>query len=279
MKHRILIPVAVATCLAGCREQAPPVAVVPEEPVAVVVPPAPEGLRRAVEPAFEMAVPAGVTLERRDRGVRHYRISAEWDDLEEFFARELGSGYARTAFSRGARFEATDGSGRAVYLHRERSADAWVLTYFDASDAQPNSPATAASASAGPGLGLGGSPPSANPVAPIPDGTASRDRPAVASTTPSEVTGSAARVATPDPSTLARAQEEWRDSYRSRLQEEFGAPMENLEGAPEPTYRALGGPRVHPRLRGLVSEGGGGRQPINFVRGVREDRGNPNAEF
>jgi hypothetical protein len=288
---RTALLLTASLCLAaGCSsetEAPPPVAPPPVQPVAVEPT---DALRPTPDGTWGIPVPAGVTVDDRSNGAVHYRIRADWADLDAFYARHIAD-WEREDYERGARFVAPDGSGRAVYLYRDAARRSWVLSYFEAGthldathplSTQTPSLGSGAAAGAAPSVGGAGSATGASATdsasaqgADTPGGFASStSRAATGSGTggaPSTSSGNAGANTTTG---LAAR------TYRSRLDDRIGArtPGSSANG-PSPVVRPGMGPaRVHPRLRDYAQEQQRQR-PVRFIRGVPEQRRNPNAMF
>lgn len=240
--RRTLLAAGAFVTLAGCRGDAP---VVDEEPMPMVAPdvvvtPQHEGLYTAYERVFDLPLPAGVTMEAWDVHLQHYRSRAEWGELMAFYERELRGEYGLEFFERGARLVPSDAQGRAIYLYRERHGEGVILTYAQ----DP----LAAAASPRPAVAPGGRPPSLAQM--IADGVpADQIR----------------QTVTPPART-----------YTELLESRFGAARAD-DGTAEPD--PLGVRLQNERRPASFRRPDGSAAPITFVRGVREERRNPDALF
>ncbi len=235
--------------------------------------------------AFGMAMPEGAVLDTQSPGTLHFSVRTDFDSLLQFYERTLPDARL-TRYERGARFETNDGSGRSVYLYRERGSSDWLVTVFDAG-ADPSLSAAANTAEPGAAAAVAGGGQSATPAGqtrgsaagpgapqgaadgtPVPglagsnDGTPSDGRPP----SPSD----AEPVATPLPLTP------------QQLDSRVGSPYTGDPATWEPgTHEGPVMPVVHPRVQELIRNGqvGGVRRPLNFSRGPRESRTNPDAMF
>ena len=237
-----LLAAGAALALVGCRTAPDATEVEPEAPVAVPAPEAPvhEGLYTAWERVFDLPLPAGVTMEAWDVHMQHYRSQADWDELLAFYDRELAAGYGLVFYERGVRLEPPAANGRAIYLYRERHGEGVMLTYV-------HDPVLAAAA----------------PTAAVADG---ERPPTLAEMIAEGVPADQVRQTVVPPVR----------TYTELLEDRFGAPMGSAEAPmPEPIGVRLSNERRPDSFR----RPDGSRRPITFVRGVREDRRNPDALF
>jgi hypothetical protein len=251
-------------------EASAPVPVI-ETPVAPVA-----ALLMADDSVFELALPQGALPDGGAGGTQHFRINAEFDDLLAFYEEALPDGYVLTRYERGARFEAPDGAGRSVYLYRERG-QGWLITYFDAG--------------ADPSLAAAENTP--EQTAPSADGTTPGGRPgSVGDGAGSSQGGDSTTVAAGGSESAPSGRRPGSDAPQARalprtpseLDDRVGAPY---QGDPDTYVPDRGGvpevvPRVHPRVEALIRSGEvgtGNRRSLDFTRGVRESRRNPDAMF
>lgn len=236
---------ALALALAACSRDEPAATPPPPEAVdepAAPAPAQPEALLPSGHDVFGMALPSGVQIEDEREGIRHYRTSSSWNELMSFFDLNLEGAWTLTRFDRGARLVADDGSERAIYLYRETMREPWLLSYFETREQ----------------TGIGGRETFATP----------RDNP------------------------------NWADSIEARFGDER-ATASIGDGSLVPASARGGGggdvppdsplfepgpvnARFHtgdnPRLRDRVGLERA-QTPINFVRGIREEKQNPDALF
>lgn len=222
-------------------------------PVRNARPPRP-ALARASVDIFGLPVPRGVTLEDRLPGIRHVRARASFDELIGFYDLHLPGGITVTEFERGARIVPRDAEGRAIYIYREPSSTLYTVSYLDPSESTPA--VTAGEVDA----------PTSAELAPAEQ----RE--------PAQPVGSAANAnnsASPQADTTAATRTVTRQA--EFLDRELGRPIENDGSArnpPTPITSSV----IRPASE-RPEEFRSYRPPLRFVRGVREDRRNPNALF
>lgn len=244
MRH-VVLAAGAAVVLAGCAAPDPdPVEVAPEpEAAAPQAPPPHEGLYTAWERVFDLPLPAGVTMEAWDTHLQHYRSRADWDDLMAFYDRELEAGYSVLFFERGVRIEPANARGRSVYLYRERHGEGVMLTYV-------NDPIAAA----------------ATPAAATPEG---ERPPSLAEMMAEGVPADQVRQTVTPPTR----------TYTELLEERFGDPTAAPGGGEAPNPEPIGVRLDNERRPESFRRPDGSQRPITFVRGVREERRNPDALF
>lgn len=279
-----LSALVIAASICGCQTQSPeppvdtsPAAPPQQEPMAAE--PA-LGLQAATNlDAFGLAMPEGAVLDTQSQGTLHFSVQTDFDALLAFFEQNLPDARL-TRYERGAKFEVGDGTGRSVYLYRERGSSAWLVTVFDAG-ADP-------SVAAATQTGDGGSQPAGSGAAGGGGGVAPTAQTAGAANTGG--TSDSARGQSgdgsngqPEPTTTdENAGPVPLPVTPQQLDSRVGSPYTGDPNAYEPGENA--GPVlpvVHPRVQQLIESGrvGGGRRPLNFSRGPREARRNPDAMF
>jgi len=280
-----------AVTLAACqgRDRAPGPALTPAQPdnatavAASTSPPSPPALGRAVTEPFGMALPAGVSVENFTPGVEHYRSRAQYESLLEFYETNLDGNFRLVRYERGAKFEATDGSGRTIYIYRERPGDGYILTYIENAnesdrDSSQTLPGTATRPTDGGPADDGGA-----------SGAASRGDHASASAEAGDPR-TALQGDGPTPASQSRRPVDPRPGVAERIDQGMGDPVSPEQNrnqefsrtypnrSPDPLGQRVTNGRAHPRIQDRVNDSRH-REPINFVRGVRETRRNPNALF
>lgn len=245
MRFCIIVGIGTISLLSGCSRPEPeaPAPATEGSAEAVVAPPADDSLRPASEQIFSMPVPASVELEEARTSLRHLRIRAPYDEILDFYRRELPDANV-TRYERGAKVEMAD--GRSIYIYRELGERDYLLTYFDGTQQ--------------PGAGEAAAVPSANPERSVLDQ-------GFGAPTSSDPSGTAAAEPAPEaaPGGDAAASDPW-------------AVEPALPGRDEPPplgFRVIDRP-MHPRVRAAQPTE---PRPIDFVRGVHEPRRNPDAQF
>ncbi|MCB9533080.1 MAG: hypothetical protein H6698_01980 [Myxococcales bacterium] len=130
MRSGRLTPVWLAAAVAfGCNRDASTPTVAEPQPPAASEAQAPS----AAEPdeSFGVVPPAGSVLDEATNRHAHYHLQGDFDDVVAYFSETL-DGFTLTETADGAKFEAGDGTGRAVYVYRRRGVrDLVLLTVFD----------------------------------------------------------------------------------------------------------------------------------------------------
>lgn len=215
----------------------------PSEAPAPAEPAQPETVLPAGHDVFDMALPSGVTIEDEREGIRHYRTEQSWLEIMRFFDVHLEGAWTLTRFDRGARLTADDGSERAIYLYRETTREPWLLSYFESRDR----------------VGIGGEETFATP----------RDNPNWADSIEARF-GNERGAASIGDGSLVPASADGAGGAG-------GGAADGMLAEPGPVnvrFHTGGNPRLRDRV-GLERA----QTPINFVRGIREEKQNPDALF
>lgn len=252
-RHPAFVGIAALALVAACSRPEPesPAETGEGSAAAPVAEPVDDALRAASEQVFGLPAPATVELEEARESLRHFRIRAPFDDILEFYRRQLPDAEV-TRYERGAKVELAD--GRSVYIYRELGERDYLLTYFDGTQAASPEAGAAANSSAASersALDEGFGSPAGDPANPG-TGTAPANAPAGDAADPA----AAPNVVDADP---------W-------------AREPALPGRDEPPplgFRVINR-QMHPRVHAAQPTE---PRPIDFVRGVREPRRNPDAQF
>lgn len=236
---------ALALALAACGRDEPeapaPTTQAVDEPSAPE-PAQPVALLPSGHDVFGMALPSGVQIEDEREGIRHYRTSWTWNELMSFFDRNLEGAWTLTRFDRGARLVADDGSERAIYLYRETMREPWLLSYFESRDQ----------------TGIGGRETFATP----------RDNPNWSASIEARFGDERASATIGDGSLVPASAGGGQGGDVSPSSPLFEPGPVNAR------FHTGDNPRLRDRV-GLERA----QTPINFVRGIREEKQNPDALF
>jgi hypothetical protein len=259
-----------ATADAPATEAAAPAPVVQTDAVEVAdeaprnFAPSRPGMGRASTDIFGLPVPRGVTLEDRMPGVRHLRARATYDELIAFYDLNIPGGVTVEEFERGARLVPRDAEGRAIFIYREPSSTLYTLSYIDPSEEVATAP-------------LGDATAAADNSAP-PANTAASAQPATATGNGAQQPAAIGQpVAQSNAQPAASAASRAATTQADAIQRQLGDAVEN-DGSARMPPAPITTPVVRPeseRPEAFRSY----RPPLRFVRGVREERRNPNAQF